>query len=319
MDVALAVTHRPTAADVVAAARAAEEHRVGEVWLAEDLGQRGAFTLAGAMAHATTRVRLGLGVVGAVTRHPYLTAMETATLAELAPGRVILGLGAGAGLEAELGIVQDRPLRRLVEATALVRSALDPARGPHHGPELTARHSVRHLPPAPVPVVWGVKGRRALALAAEQADGVLLSTLTTAPYVRHVREAVGPRTVLRAYVFLATDDDPATAAARVREDVARILAGQSPDDDLVRCSGIDPGLVHAVRARLRAGQDAGALLGAADLRRFVVLGTPDERVEAFGRLASSGLDTVVVRGVASTHLPSLLREVSRVRTVLAAD
>ena len=52
------------------------------------------FATLGAMAARTERIKLGSGIVAAYTRSPALTAMGFATLASLAPGRVIAGIGA---------------------------------------------------------------------------------------------------------------------------------------------------------------------------------------------------------------------------------
>jgi 5,10-methylenetetrahydromethanopterin reductase len=74
-------------------ARDAERAGLGSVWIIEDYYHPGAFALAGAAAAATARIGIGLGVVNPYTRHPALLAMETAALAGVAPGRLVLGLG----------------------------------------------------------------------------------------------------------------------------------------------------------------------------------------------------------------------------------
>lgn len=94
MRVAYSVAGTRPAGEAVELAREAERLGVDEVWLSEDYFERGAFALAGALAVATERVGVGIGVVNPWTRHPVLTAMETSALDELAPGRVLLGLGA---------------------------------------------------------------------------------------------------------------------------------------------------------------------------------------------------------------------------------
>src|ERR1700687_2563747 len=78
---------------VVAWARAAEAAGVGTLWVSEDCFYPSAFGLAAAAAVATHRVPIGIGVVNPYTRHPAVLAMEVATLSQLAPERVILGLG----------------------------------------------------------------------------------------------------------------------------------------------------------------------------------------------------------------------------------
>src|ERR671925_2026101 len=91
--IGLALLGRDVPAHAVEWARAAERAGFGSVWIVEDYYQPGAFVLAGAVAAATDRITVGLGVVNPYTRHPAILAMETAALAGLASGRVVLGLG----------------------------------------------------------------------------------------------------------------------------------------------------------------------------------------------------------------------------------
>src|SRR5919201_1830540 len=107
-------------------ARAAERPGLGSVWIIEDYCQPGAYTLAGAAAAVTERAVVGLGVVNPYTRHPALLAMETATLAGLAPGRVVLGLGTSnrVWIEERMGIPFRVPLESLSECVEIVRRLL---------------------------------------------------------------------------------------------------------------------------------------------------------------------------------------------------
>ena len=79
-----------TPAHAVERARSAERAGFDSLWFIEDYFQTGAFAVAGAAGAVTSRIALGLGVVNPYTRHPALLAMETATLAGIAPGRVVL-------------------------------------------------------------------------------------------------------------------------------------------------------------------------------------------------------------------------------------
>src|ERR687897_833118 len=86
-----------------------------------------AFSAARAAATITKRIVIGLGVVNPYTRHPALVAMETAALAAIAPGRVVLGLGSSnrKWIEAQMAIPFKTPLRGLREGVAIVRRLLD--------------------------------------------------------------------------------------------------------------------------------------------------------------------------------------------------
>src|SRR6185295_1884196 len=166
-------------------ARAAEAAGLASAWIIEDYFHPGAYALAAAAAAVTARLAIGLGVVNPYTRHPALLAMETAALAGIAPGRVVLGLGSSNRhwIEAQMGIPFKAPLGGLRECVAIVRRLLA-------GERVTARGEVFTLddvelawrPPGPAPVLLGVKGHRALRHAAEIADGVLCSVLAPAEH-----------------------------------------------------------------------------------------------------------------------------------------
>src|SRR5258707_12910846 len=112
-----------TPGHVVERARAAERGGLDSLWFIEDYFQTGAFAVAGAAAAVTTRLGIGLGGVNPYTRHPALLAMETATLAGIAPGRVVLGLGARVrpGSEGQRAVPPAPPLPPLAECVDRVR------------------------------------------------------------------------------------------------------------------------------------------------------------------------------------------------------
>ncbi|PYM98354.1 MAG: hypothetical protein DME08_08065 [Candidatus Rokuibacteriota bacterium] len=165
-------------------ARAAERSGVGSVWIMEDYFRPGAYAVAAAAAAVSVRGVIGLGVVNPYTRHPAVVAMETATLAAIAPGRVVLGLGSSNRhwIEHQMGIPFKTPLRGLRESVEIVRRLLNGERVTYAG-ELFAVNDVKleAPPPSRVPIMLGVKGPRALALAAEIADGVHCSILASWP------------------------------------------------------------------------------------------------------------------------------------------
>ena len=73
------------------------------------------------------------------------------------------------------------PLRGLREGAEIVRRLLDGQRVTYAGEVFSIHEVALETPPvAPVPILLGVKGPRALALAAEVADGVHCSILDLA-------------------------------------------------------------------------------------------------------------------------------------------
>src|ERR1051326_7960979 len=107
----------------IACARRGEELGFGTFWVPEDYFFRGAFALTGAIAASTARIRIGLGVVNPYTRHPAVTAMEFASLTEVAGERTVLGLGASVRfwIETQMGIPYRMPTLAMREAVELVR------------------------------------------------------------------------------------------------------------------------------------------------------------------------------------------------------
>jgi len=300
-------------------ARAAERAGLGSVWVIEDYFQPGAYALAATAAAVTERVVVGLGVVNPFTRHPALVAMETAALAGMAPGRVVLGLGSSnrSWIETQMAIPFKTPLRGLAEGLAIVRRLLDGERVSFTG-EVFSVHDVEleTPPPARVPIVLGVKGPRALALAAEVGDGVLCSVLTSPGHVRRVRATTagaGRDFKVVAYVPLAVADDAAEARASMRPLVARYLGalhGQSILDD----AGLGAARTQPFRDALVEGRPAADLVSDAIMDAVAIAGTPAQCRAALARWAEAGLDGVVAvlpgRADVDGQIERLGREVS---------
>lgn len=302
--------HRPSRS-AVAAAVAAEQAGFDEVWVTEDYVERGAFALAGAIAQATSRIQVGIGVVNPWTRHPVVLAMEFATLDELSGGRAIAGLGASneRWMTGQLGIPFDRPLSRLAESVTLVRALLSGEPVRHEGDAYTvdSRLSFRPLRPD-LPIVLGVKGPRAIELAARTADGVLLSFLAGPEYVRLVRATAGPDVRLSGYVGLSVDASSAAEARdRIRPLVARFL-GIHGDHLITRSAGLSPSSCEEFRAGLVAGTPRVDLVTDELLDRLVAAGTPADVAAAFGRFAAAGLDVAVVRDDPDVEPEETLRQ-----------
>lgn len=280
-------------------ARAAERAGLGSVWVMEDYFRPGAYALAAATAAVNVRSVIGLGVVTPYTRHPAVVAMETATLAAIAPGRVVLGLGSSnqRWIEQQMGIPFKTPLRGLRESVHIVRRLLDGERVTYSGEVFSANEVALEAPPSVrVPVMLGVKGPRALALAAEVADGVHCSILASPAHVRRVRASTtGARRDFKviAYVPVAVSEDSAQARRWMRPLVAHylgLLHGQSILED----AGIHPARTQQFRDAFVAGRAVAAQLVTDDLLDAVAIaGTPAECRRALARWAEAGLDAVI--------------------------
>lgn len=179
--------HGVAFAETLAAARAAERAGLAAVWAPDHLLNAGrpragvleCLAVLAAVASATERVRVGTLVLATPLRHPPLLAKQLASIEALAPGRLVVGLGAG-GMTypaacAQLGFEPLSGAERVahVAETAACLRALwrdDPA---HFEGRFARAHGARvHPRPArPVPIVLAARRPRMLALAARIADG----------------------------------------------------------------------------------------------------------------------------------------------------
>jgi len=180
-----------------------------------------------AVAGQATGLRLGTAIVNVFTRGPATIAQSAASLAELAPGRFILGIGAGSNVIVEgwNGGVFAKPATRVREMIRCLRPALAGERVVFRGETLGVDGFRLSRPPAaPVPIYIAALRAGMLRLAGELADGVILNWLAPDDVPRCVavvREAAAragrdPASVeITCRVFVHLDDDEVAARRHV--------------------------------------------------------------------------------------------------------
>jgi len=284
----------------IALAQAAERAGLAGVWFAENPFQRGVLPAASAVAAATQRVGIGVGVVNPYNRHPTLIAMEFAALDELARGRARLGIGSGLrGAAARMGYADNRPLAAVRDAIAIVRAMLK-------GDEVTYRGRVFSVdrarlgfaaPRPDMPVYMAAMGPQALRLAGRIADGVMLSNLCPPAYTAEAAAIAGkaaagaarPAPEIVQYVPCAIGPDRNEAIRAAKVAIGSLLIALWPADDawptareaVVRASAIPRGAFAAALNRLRAGEPAAEVLDGRFVDAFAIAGTAEE---SLGRL-----------------------------------
>jgi alkanesulfonate monooxygenase SsuD/methylene tetrahydromethanopterin reductase-like flavin-dependent oxidoreductase (luciferase family) len=169
--------------DVISRIREAEQMGVKQAWMA--MGGAGFAdipTVLAVAASSTERIKLGTAVVAAPTRHPLVLAQQALAFHDLAPERLILGIGSGNPLflEGHYGLKQQAPLRSLKEYLAVLRGILWDGKVDYHGEFFQVVDSVTRT--APMPLAISALGLKAFRLAGEVADGALAS-LCPVPYL----------------------------------------------------------------------------------------------------------------------------------------
>lgn len=206
-----------------------------QLWIIEDCFYTAGVSLAATALARTDRLQVGLGILPAVARNPAVTAMELATLANLAPGRLLAGIGHGVqSWMAQMGAVTLSPLTTLEEVLTVVRRLLHGEKVTFAGREVQLREVQLDQPPSTVPpVLAGVRGPRSLALAGHVADGVVLAEAAGPSYVTHALHTAAPAGDFRVSVFtaLCVDTDRRAAYTFMAPLVAGWLSAPNPAID----------------------------------------------------------------------------------------
>ena len=163
----------------------AEEIGFDTVWTADELlwrpegrpaqGWWECVAMTGAVAAATSRIKVGTWILSALHRNPGITAKAVETLDEISGGRFLFGLGAGhAGRQGHaFGLPEDRTIGRFEEALQIILPLLREDRADFEGTFHAARDlEQKPIGPRPgkIPIMIGAKGPRMLRLAATHAD-----------------------------------------------------------------------------------------------------------------------------------------------------
>lgn len=275
--------------------RYAEERGFEAVWQAESRLVREATIPLAAFAAVSRRIKVGSGVVNLWTRNVGLLAATFSTLDDLAPGRVMLGIGAWwEPLASKVGVSRRRPLVAMREVVEVTRRLLAMERVTFHGEfvhvtdiEIDIVHG--DCSPKHVPIYVGATGMKMMELAGEIGDGVLLNYLVSPAYNRQALEALAAGADRSGrhvdeidrpqLVVCSLDEDRGVALDRARELVTQYL-GQQPH--IMEASGVDQALLDEIGKVLTwpAGPEeihkAMRLVPDEVVQMITASGTPDE-------------------------------------------
>lgn len=241
----------------------AEDHGFEAVWQAESRLVRDAIVPMAAYAAVTERIKVGSGVINNWTRNIGLLAATFLTLDDLAPNRIICGIGAWWDpLARNVGIDRKKPLKAMRETVITLRRLLHMERVTFHGEfvhvdeiELDVVHGRRE--PRDVPIMIGATGNKMLELAGEIADGVVLNYCVPPEYNDSAMESL-ERGALKSgrsleeidrpqLVVCSVDEDHQKAIDTTRELLTQYLAQQP---HIAKASGVRQEVVNEIQSIL---------------------------------------------------------------------
>jgi 5,10-methylenetetrahydromethanopterin reductase len=275
--------------------RYAEQRGFEAVWQAESRLVRDAIVPMAAYAAVTEKIKIGSGVINNWTRNIGLLAATFLTLDDLAPGRIICGLGAWWDpLARNVGIERRKPLLAMRETVDVLRRLLNMERVTFNGEfhqvqdiELDVVHGRRE--PRDVAIMIGATGGKMMELTGEIADGAVLNYCVPPEYNDEALQQLeaGAKKAGRnlddidrpQLIVCSVDHDREKAIDTTRALLTQYLAQQP---HIAKASGVSEDVVKSIQAILgwpathEQIQKAKHLVPDELVHRITASGTPDE-------------------------------------------
>lgn len=276
-------------------ARYAEEKGFFAIWQAESRLVRDAIVPMAAYASVTEKIKVGSGVINNWTRNIGLLAATFLTLDDLAPDRIICGIGAWWDpLAKNVGVERRKPLLAMRETVEILRRLLRMERVTFHGEfihingiELDVVHGNRQ--PRNVPILIGATGDQMMELTGEIADGVVLNYCVPPEYNLRAMEMLenGAKKSGRSVdsldrpqlIVCSVDEDHDKAYDTTRMLLTQYLAQQP---HIAKASGVSADVVVEIQSILgwpathEQISKAKHLVPESLIEKITASGTPDE-------------------------------------------
>lgn len=302
--IAVTLPMGPKVQDSIDLVQWAEENGIDDVWFSDAMAPD-SLTMVAAVAPYTRRMRVGVAVTPVYTRTPAVFAATASVLAQLLPGRFVLGLGSSsqAIMERFNGIPLAKPLTRVKETAIIVRSMLAGEKSDFDLATLTSRGYRQEPLPEPPPIYLAALRPKMIEMAAEVGDGVVFNLWPRQALPRmmeHVEigaKRAGKRIedleiVNRSFVMVADDVDAARAQFRnyytpyyanpvyneflkwagYRDEAEGVLAGWAARDRALSTGAVTDEIIDAV----------------------AIIGSAEEVHRRIREQTAAGIDTTIV-------------------------
>ena len=329
--IGLGLAARGDVDEVVEWSAAARRQGLDSVWVHDSYFERDAISYVSAIAselgtdESADGFRIALGAVNPFTRHPVVLAMTGSALDEMAPGRIVMGLGTGLPLRLkQMGI----PYAPDAAVTG-VSTAMDQIRALWAGERLPS--ATEGLPPiqpmfAPphrIPLVIAAYRREFVQLAGEKADGYLARPAESIPSLRGIlgrlrsaaqgagRDAAAVESA--GYLLTLVDESRREALNRAKREPFVIYMMSVLGDVSLKRAGFEAELRDRIAAAWRAEEfhTAAGLIPDELLDAFMLVGTREQ-------VAAGALAFHLDAGLELPLLQPVLQEEAQLRAIMDA-
>jgi len=286
-----------------------------DLWSSEAGGPDGFTPLALAAAWAP-EARLGIAIIPAFTRGPALLAMSAASLAEAAPGRFVMGIGASSNVIVERwnGVPFEKPYARVRDSVLFLRRALAGEKIEEDFESFSVKgFRLQMAPPVDPPRILVAALREGmLRLAGRVGDGAILNWLSAEDVKTVVApvHAGGPAKEIVARLFVCPTPDATAARAIGRRAIAAYLTVPvyaAYHEWLGRGE-----LLEGLWTHWKSGDRKAAVEAIPDevVDDLIIHGSPEECREHVARYVEAGVDTPVLAILHADDLRQAVRDLA---------
>lgn len=302
---------RGKVSEVVDWAEQARRYGIHSVWMHDSLFERDAVTYASAIASHVADIRVAMGALSTYTRTPALISMTVSALDEMAPGRVILGLGTALPLRlAQLGIPYnpEQGVESVSKAIDLLRAMWAGQRVPSVTPNLPPVQPM-YPPVHRVPIYIAAYRTPFLQLAGEKADGYLARPAESIPNMKRLIEKLRAASLqagrderavdVAGYLLTHVDKSRRDALNRAKREPFVIYMMSVLSNFSLEQAGFEPALRDQIMAAWRTEDyhKAAELIPDDMLDAFMLCGTPEQVAEGAAKFNQAGMDTPIIQPV----------------------
>ena len=302
---------RGKVSDVVRWADQARQKGIHSAWIHDSLYERDAVTYASAIAAQVPQIRIALGALSSYTRAPALISMTISALDEMAPERIILGMGTALPLRLmQMGIPYspDAGVESVSNAIDLMRAMWSGERIPSATPNLPPIQPM--FPPVHrVPIYIAAYRTPFLQLAGQKADGYLARPAESIPNMKRLISKLRTASLeagrdenavdIAGYLLTHVDKSRREALNRAKREPFVIYMMSVLSNFSLEQAGFETSLRDQIAAAWRAEDyhKAAELIPDDMLDAFMLCGTPEEVAEGAASYNDAGMTTPVIQPI----------------------